>query len=139
MAKETSECAKKEEINNYSSHKRESRRITTRRARRKLRAALNYVSAEDYICKQKIESHNKKLLTDYGFVANPNISVKANASIIISKNPQWFEMDLPTNLTYHNLCTYLQPPCGLSIILGLGEKFCIEKLYPEPPIKDTIH
>ena len=32
----------------------------------------------------------------------------------------------PSNMTYHNLCSDLQPPQGIGATLGLGLKFCIQ-------------
>ena len=62
-----------------------------------------------------------------------------NVSNILAQNPNWHRSTLPSNLSYHNLCQYLTPPPCLEIILGLGEKYCIEKRQPSPPITATIH
>ena len=124
-------------------HTRESRRMTTRRARRAhqrhLKASSRFDSELQYACTQQIASNNQRLLKEYGFIANPNLTVNENVNKIINENPNWFETSLPDNLTFHNLCTFLDPPNGLRIVLGLGEKFCIEKEYPKPPIKNSIH
>jgi hypothetical protein len=45
---------------------------------------------------------------------------------------------LPSNLTYHNLCSTIQPPPGTKELLGLNLKFCLASAIPTPNLKTSI-
>ena len=44
----------------------------------------------------------------------------------------------PQNLACHNFCRTIQPPTGLSALLGLGHKFCIERARPPSRCVDSM-
>ena len=44
----------------------------------------------------------------------------------------------PGNMTYHNLCTTIQPPPGTATLLGLGLKFCIESPRPFQNLEASV-
>ena len=64
-----------------------------------------------------------KIKQAYGFVANPNISVRHNACLQLACMPCWYYFNRPKNLAFHNLCSILDPPKNLQSLLGLGLKF----------------
>ena len=84
------------------------------------------ITPSDYLCQQLVSSNRQRLVQDYGFFADSALTTTQNVKKIKKENPDWFKTALPTNLAYHNLCTYLTlTPC-LEILLGLGENFCLE-------------
>ena len=94
-----------------------SSRIIERCEKRTAKKSLHIIippweqSARDLVLANQI-----RLKEEYGFFANRNITPNQNAINIVNENPTWFCSDLSTNLTYHNLCTYLTPPPCLEII-----------------------
>ena len=44
----------------------------------------------------------------------------------------------PTNLTYHNLCTSIQPPHNTSRLLGLNLKYCVHTGLPKTNLKTLL-
>ncbi len=65
-------------------------------------------------------THNK-----YGFVANPNRSVRNNLLSHLLQLPVAGFIYRGTNTACHNLCVKLSPPQGFQYLLGLGLKFCV--------------
>ena len=69
-------------------------------------------------------------LAMYGFTVDPSDQAWARASsALMSMHPTRF-FNRIRNMSYHDLCTTLSPPAGAKYLLGLGEKFCIERGRP---------
>ena len=76
--------------------------------------------------KKRINEDNK-LQREYGFVANPNVSIFTNAILHYNKMTIYDYMSKIANLKFHNLFdegTYL--PQGIGNVLGKGLKFCVQ-------------
>lgn len=66
----------------------------------------------------------------YGFTVDPNDQRWTRASkALLGMHPLRF-FNRISNMSCHNLCTTLSPPAGARYLLGLGEKFCIERERP---------
>ena len=72
--------------------------------------------------KQKIK---RKILKNYGFVANPNLSVRHNAYNYILQQSIDILSHQPTHKAFHNLCTHIQPPKFTRNLLGLNLNFAL--------------
>jgi hypothetical protein len=59
----------------------------------------------------------------FGFVADPCISTKHNASNYLATMPLWLYFQRPTTMDFHELTTRLKPPKNLRSLLGLNLKF----------------
>ena len=77
-----------------------------------------------------IYSTNIEHLQNYGFTVDPSLPRwERLATTTLQMNAdQWFgRLD---QTAYHNLCTRIKPPTGSKLLLGLGEKFCLERGIP---------
>ena len=60
----------------------------------------------------------------YGFVADPSLSARHNACIVLAKMPVWYFFARPSNLGFHDLTQEgTKVPKNLASLLGLGLKF----------------
>ena len=73
--------------------------------------------------KTTTESTTKKLMLQFGFVADPTISTHHNASNTLATTPTWYYFSRPSNLTFHDFTKKHKPPKNLLSLLGLGLKF----------------
>ena len=64
-----------------------------------------------------------RLKQAYGFAANPALSVRANACLVLKTMSPLHYHTRPTHLAFHDLTTYIKPPPNLKSLLGLGLKF----------------
>ena len=61
----------------------------------------------------------------YGFIANPDLTLRQRACARLSSMQYWEYENRPTALAFHNLTTRLKPRPYLQSLLGLGLKFCV--------------
>jgi hypothetical protein len=59
----------------------------------------------------------------FGFVADPCLSTKHNASNYLATMPLWLYFQRPTTMAFHDLTTRLKPPKNLRSLIGLNLKF----------------
>jgi len=86
-----------------------------------------------------LTKQNKQHCYDsYGFVSDPELTLRSNKIIALRKMPIKIYFNSPLNLTFHNLCSKLQPPSGLGCLLGLGQKFIIQKKNPKLKLEETL-
>jgi hypothetical protein len=62
----------------------------------------------------------------YGFIPNLKLSYWENSNNIMGEMKPYQYFMRPNNMAYHNLCLNASPPPGITSLLGLGIKFCIE-------------
>jgi hypothetical protein len=80
---------------------------------------------------------NIESLRTYGFTIDPSLPRWERLADTILRMPpkQWFtRLD---QMAYHNLCSKTKLPPGTRFLLGLSEKFCIERGRP-PGIDDRF-
>ena len=80
------------------------------------------------------------LWRNFGFIPNPNLSIKANTINKFLQTPSEEFANQPWNMAFHNLCKgSRQPPIGIGNLLGLGLNYCIKTpfLYQGQPIVGT--
>lgn len=70
---------------------------------------------------------DRENLESYGFTVDPDKPrwERARTAILNMHPRRWFSRNM--RLSYHNLCTTIQPPAGTRYLLGLNEKYCIER------------
>jgi len=126
------------------SERKESRRTQQRCRKRKeakeiaakthshyLRTASKIASAERAADCQCIEW--------YGFISNCYNPEWLNRLRALAQMNAAHYVARPSNVAFHNLCTYLTPPAGCLFLLGLGHKFCIESLQPPADFQQAMH
>ena len=69
------------------------------------------------------ESVKKKLMLQFGFVANPSHSSHHNASNVLANTPTWYYFSRPSHLAFHDFTKKHKPQKNLRSLLGLGLKF----------------
>ena len=79
---------------------------------------------------QAVARTQKKCRLDYGYVSNPDLPLWTNTRLALLDMKAQRYFSLPTNLSFHNLCNTLSPPPGTASLLGLGQKYCIERSTP---------
>ena len=65
----------------------------------------------------------KKLIVQFGFVGDPTISKRHNASITLAKMPTWYYFSRPSKMAFHDFTKRHKPQKNLRSLLGLGLKF----------------
>ena len=73
--------------------------------------------------KTAMESTKKKLMLQFGFVADPTLTTQHNTSNTLAATPTWYYFSRPSNLTFHDFTKKHKPPKNLWSLLGLGLKF----------------
>jgi len=101
-------------------------KTSRRRAQRHLKWCYNNKNAkQNEHLLQKIHRTQRYCLTNFGFCANPNLSLQSNFNKTIKETTTHPHLQ-PLNLTYHNLCSpHIQLPTGIRQLLGLNLKFCL--------------
>jgi hypothetical protein len=76
------------------------------------------------ILAQTLKNTKELYQSNFGLQANPHLSLQANfnRALLHNSHPT---LNLPTNLTFHNLCTLNTVPKGTQELLGLNLKYCI--------------
>ena len=75
----------------------------------------------------------------YGFVSNPNLSLRYNLiQAIYHGTHSYLYASMPNNMAFHNLCQTHRPPEGVKNLLGLGLKYCIETIKPNPTVQANV-
>ena len=69
------------------------------------------------------EATATKLIAQFGFVGDPTISKRHNASITLAKMPTWYYFSRPSNMAFHDFTKRHKPQKNLRSLLGLGLKF----------------
>ena len=67
-----------------------------------------------------ITKQNKK---QFGFIADPNITLLHNCSSTLANTPTWYYFSRPSHLAFHDFTQQKQPAKKLRSLLGLGLKF----------------
>jgi hypothetical protein len=77
-------------------------------------------------------------MAEYGFIANPDISIQQNVMQRLSTMSPQAYLNRVANLACHNLCksTYISP--AVIKLLGLGLKFCLVDSPPPPTLTDSF-
>jgi hypothetical protein len=68
---------------------------------------------------------DREIVAAFGFVANPNLSTRHNASLYLAQIPTWQYFESPTTMAFHDLTTRLKPPRNIRSLLGLNLKFIL--------------
>ena len=69
------------------------------------------------------EATATKLIAQFGFVGDPTISKRHNASITLATMPTWYYFSRPSNMAFHDFTKRHKPQKNLRSLLGLGLKF----------------
>ena len=69
------------------------------------------------------EATAKKLIAQFGFVVDPTLSKRHNASITLAKMPTWYYFSRPSNMAFHDFTKRHKPQKNLRSLLELGLKF----------------
>ena len=69
------------------------------------------------------ESVKKKLVLQFGFIANPSHSSHHNASNALADTPTWYYFSHSSHLTLHDFTKKYKPQKNLCSLLGMGLKF----------------
>ena len=69
------------------------------------------------------EATAKKLIAQFGFVGDPTISKRHNASTTLPKMPTWYYFSWTSNMAFHDFTNQHKPQKNLRSLLGLGLKF----------------
>ena len=69
------------------------------------------------------DATTKKLIAQFGFAADPTLSIRHNASTTLATVPTWYYFSRPSNLAFHDFTKQHQPAKNLHSLLGLGLKF----------------
>ena len=85
-----------------------------------------------------IQNYKRHLYRTFGFVANPTLTHWENKKTILKNTPKNIYFNVPSNMTFHNLCTNNKPPIGTGQLLGLGPKFIPETFLPKPKTSYTL-
>lgn len=64
----------------------------------------------------------------YGFVSDYSQPLWQNRLNALNDIPVILLLSWPRRMAMHDLCTSLRPPSGCQLLLGLTQKFCIERL-----------
>ena len=80
-----------------------------------------------------IITSRKTITNSYGFIAYPSLSKYTNIVNLLSQMDSTVYFNIMRITSYRNLCTTIEPPDGISYLLGLGMKLCMQERYP--PIK----
>ena len=64
----------------------------------------------------------KNLIGQFGFAADPTLSIQHNASTTLATMPTWYYFSCPSNLAFHDFTKKINQKKS-TIILGLGLKF----------------
>jgi hypothetical protein len=108
---------------------------TSRRCRqrhfRRLKAIEHQEETKEeaaYIRRSKEMSNeiDATIIQRFGFVANPDQTLRHNISLLLSSTPLELLSARPSNMTWHNLCTTCKPPVKLRFLLGLGLNYCVQ-------------
>jgi hypothetical protein len=96
--------------------------------------------------KEKLKKDNRILhlqrhrlqhtLKTFGHVSDPKETLQKNFNICLHLNKE--STSQPSNLTYHNLCSSIQPPPGTKELLGLNLKYCLATAIPNPDLKTSL-
>jgi hypothetical protein len=113
----------------------------SKHSRRKAQRAKHRTEKKEKIKKSNrlIHLQRHRLLRTsktYGYISDPKNTLHKNFNTAIRTNEQ--NTSLPSNLTYHNLCSTIQPPPGTKELLGLNLNFCLASAIPKPNLKPSI-
>ena len=114
---------------------RTSRRIQRRHMFKRIAKIQKQISKRERT--HTIEVYNNIINTttrhcfkSYGYHSNPNTPPWYRTKTILENMPPCIYFNRPSTLSYHNLCptedTTTTPPPGITSLLGLGSKFCIQ-------------
>ena len=59
------------------------------------------------------ESVKKKLMVQFGFVANPSHSSRHNSSTVLANTPTWYYFSRPSHLAFHDFTKKVKPQKNL--------------------------
>ncbi len=116
--------------------KKKSRKITQRRKKRYSKAKVLESTKTKYL-QARIQRTEQRCLTDFGFFANPNLSLQKNFDNALKTTPSTLFCQ-PKNLTFHNLCKESKLPPGSKELLGLNLKVCLASHFIPNNIKSTM-
>ena len=78
-------------------------------------------------------------MKEFGVAVQLSDSPRTRLKKTIFSQPKDDFLGLPTNLSFHNLCTgKIQPPVASKQLLGLGLKYCPRTQTPRQQIKVAI-
>jgi hypothetical protein len=117
-----------------SSKRKTSRRCSTRYSKRQQlksnqqqQKIIDFEEQQQFFKEeQAAKTTELKIISKYGYVADPSKTALHNAAVMIATMPIWYYFCRPTNQSCHNLCTHTLPPRNYRALLGLGLK-CIPK------------
>jgi hypothetical protein len=66
---------------------------------------------------------DREIVAAFGFIADPNLSTRHNASLYLAQIPTWQYFERPTTMALYDLNTRLKPPINIRSLLGINLKF----------------
>ena len=112
---------------------RQKQRFAIQKLKQEQKEWTKLIKEQEQLIQLKINqalTHIKHIVqSHYRFVANPKISTKHNAYLVLCEIPCWYYFGQPTNTVFHN---FFKPntkiPKNINPLLGLGTKF-IQTLF----------
>ena len=122
---------------------RRSRRSAQRAGKRKRKKELAWSKSRDEYWNDKarleVERYQNELKHLCGFLANPSKELWENIKDYYNNMvPRTYPVGRPTNMACHNLCMINKAPEGTESFLGLGERYCVQRMTLDPKLTDTI-
>jgi hypothetical protein len=119
--------------------KTSSRRISQRRYKRKNKKTKIKKQNTSYekILIQKLNLAKQRCQFNFGFYSDPQRTLQKNFNFQITKTHSPLHAQ-PSNLAFHNLCTYDKLPLGTRQLLGLNLNFCLASKNSKTNLNKTI-
>ena len=116
--------------------RRKQQRYKAKKRKQTHIALTKQIRSESMQCswqeKTAMEATTKKLISQFGFTADPTLSTRHNASITLATTPTWYYFSRPTNLAFHNF-TKRHKPKKTTITIGIGTK-----IHPNPRLNKLM-
>ena len=88
--------------------------------------------------KQAVKDKERELIKTYSFVANTIMTIRQNIKAQLLQHSINNKFRTVTNTSFHNLSPNKKTPPCIASLLGLGNKFCIERRTPKPNLRQTF-
>ena len=119
--------AKTDEITKAQNKQAKKQRFQAKRYKQTSVAITKQINSESaqlfWQEKTTKEATATKLIAQFGFVGDPTIAKRHNASITLATMPTWYYFSRPSNMAFHDFTKRHKPQKNLRSLLGLGLKF----------------
>ena len=89
--------------------------------------------------RHELERYKKQLKQLYGFLADPSKMLWENVQDYYNNmDPRTCFIGRPLNMACHNLFKINKAPKGIEFLLGLGDKYCVQRTKLDPELIDKM-